>query len=556
MAHKDEIQHQIMKKVNPAFIALSETRLTAEIEDSEVNVPGYSIIRCDAENRNTGGVVLYIRDDVKYEIVLLKKLESNCWCAAIEVKEKLYRGIIMVIYHSPSASHGDFVRFLEDIIEELIIRGECMVIGDFNIDIMLDSFYTRKLQTTMLSLSMKQYVNKPTRITKDSKTIIDLIFANDKIEVQVMHEPKITDHAWLKVELNANKFDNKYRELSVRNYREFNIDEFIKLVENKLEKNQDMNISVRAKKFVDSIVNALDAIAPRKNFRIPRIWEGKKWFSDEIREAAAKRDEAYRKALYADTEQNWLQFKIERNTVVKLIKTKKKEYYENMIDLNKENPTSMWKTLKEIIRGEPEEHQSGFRKQYSCETAIQTVIDEWKLIVSEAKMVGVIFMDLKRAFETIDRKRLLEKLYQYGIRGMVIEWLRSYLKDRIQQVQFNNKWSKLMTTEYGVLQGSDFSGEIDVNTENYILKTELADVQKQLKNMERQLAAAVAANKSLQLLQQQSSNSAPIQLQQQQQQSLISVPQANVLQMAPSQPISTQSQSDVLRNKIQCTEYS
>ncbi|KAM0734156.1 hypothetical protein ACS0PU_012521 [Formica fusca] len=149
MAHKDEIQHQIMKKVNPAFIALSETRLTAEIEDSEVNVPGYSIIRCDAENRNTEGVVLYIRDDVKYEIVLVKKLESNCWCAAIEVKEKLYRGIIMVIYHSPSASHGDFVRFLEDIIEELIIRGECMIIGDFNIDIMLDSFYTRKLQTTM-----------------------------------------------------------------------------------------------------------------------------------------------------------------------------------------------------------------------------------------------------------------------------------------------------------------------------------------------------------------------------------------------------------------------
>jgi len=56
------------------------------------------------------------------------------------------------------------------------------------------------------------------------------------------------------------------------------------------------------------------------------------------------------------------------------------------------------------------EHQSGFRRHYSCETAIQTVIDEWKLIVSERKMVGVIFIDLKRAFETIDRERLLEKM--------------------------------------------------------------------------------------------------------------------------------------------------
>lgn len=119
-----------MKKRNPAFIALSKTRLTAEIEDSEVNVPGYSIIRCDAENRNTGGVVLYIWDDVKYEIVLVKKLKSNCWCAAIEVKKKLYRGIIIVIYRSPYTSHGEFVRFMEDIIEVLIIRREWMVIED------------------------------------------------------------------------------------------------------------------------------------------------------------------------------------------------------------------------------------------------------------------------------------------------------------------------------------------------------------------------------------------------------------------------------------------
>jgi len=58
----------------------------------------------------------------------------------------------------------------------------------------------KKFQTTMLSLGMKQYVNKPTRITKGSQTIIDLIFANNNKTVQVIHETKIMDHAWLKVE--------------------------------------------------------------------------------------------------------------------------------------------------------------------------------------------------------------------------------------------------------------------------------------------------------------------------------------------------------------------
>lgn len=56
--------------------------------------------------------------------------------------------------------------------------------------------------------------------------------------------------------------------------------------------------------------------------------------------------------------------------------------------------------------------ESGFRKFNSCETAIQASINDWKIIISERKIIGVIFIDLKRAFETVDRKRLLEKLYQ------------------------------------------------------------------------------------------------------------------------------------------------
>jgi len=55
----------------------------------------------------------------------------------------MYKGTIMIVCHSPSASHGDFVRFLEDIVEELTIKGDCMVLGDFNIDFMVE---TRSIQ--------------------------------------------------------------------------------------------------------------------------------------------------------------------------------------------------------------------------------------------------------------------------------------------------------------------------------------------------------------------------------------------------------------------------
>jgi len=98
------------------------------------------------------------------------------------------------------------------------------------------------------------------------------------------------------------------------------------------------------------------------------------------------------------------------------------------------------------------EHQSSFRKQYSCETEIQTVIDAWKLIVNEKKMIGIMFMDSKQA---IDRKRLLEKLYQCGI---LEEWFLDGSDHTwiTKQSKFDliNKWSVLLNTEYGVPQES------------------------------------------------------------------------------------------------------
>lgn len=626
MAHKDEFQ-DYMKKMNLAVMALSETRLVPEIEDSEMNVPGYDLVRCDSENRNTGGVVIYIRNNIKYEVIVREKIASNCWCVAIEMRDSMYKGVIVCVYHSPSASDGDFIRFIEDIVDLLVTKGQCIMLGDFNIDLMADTFYAKKLIKEMLCLGMKQYVDKPTRITKNSQTLIDLVFANTKVNCKVYDKPKITDHSWLSVELNTSNNNEKYKEFISRDYSKFNIDEFLYAVEERLERPNNLGVNERAEKFVQNMVAALDTVAPKKRFKIPKIWEGKKWFSDDIRIATRKRDEAYERAKYTCNEQDWLQFKRDRNAVVKIIKKKKKEYYENMIDNNKNDPVRMWKTLKKVIRGEttgtkvidkvdfeilenveectlanrfnifyiqsindivesignndsrrtktiyviesrgiienfelidaqklerivmalPQkkgtdegissdilkisfhviknellrvindsllkgicpkgwktsmivpipkiekpkkaseyrpinilpiyekvlelvvkeqidkyllnndiitENQAGFRKNHSCETAIQSVIDDWKLIVSEGKMVGVIFLDLKRAFETIDRNRLLDKLDQYGIRGMVLEWFRSYLRNRTQQVRFNNQLSKYIETKYGVPQGS------------------------------------------------------------------------------------------------------
>lgn len=352
IAHKEELQHLIMWRRRPAMVALSETRVTEEIEDKEVNVCGYNMFRCNAESRNTGGVILYIRDDINYGSIWVRKLVANYWSVAVELKDRISKDIIVVVYHSPSASHGEFIKFLENLIDELNKKGNCMIIGDFNIDINMDSFYKNKLLTTMDSLGLKQYVNKPTRITCDSRTIIDLVFSNKKVDVRVNDEPKITDHAWLIIGYNIGKQGNKrkYNELYTRDYSRINVNVFWELIEGETMQKykRELKVNIWAEKFIKTIIDVLNKVAPVRKCRVPRKWQGKKWFTEEIRETTRRRDVAYRQAIVTNEEKDWERFKMERNATVKLTKKKKKEYYESNIDYNKNDPKSMWRALKEL----------------------------------------------------------------------------------------------------------------------------------------------------------------------------------------------------------------
>lgn len=98
-------------------------------------------------------------------------------------------------------------------------------------------------------------------------------------------------------------------------------------------------------------------------------------------------------------------------------------------------------------------HQSGFRKNFSCETTVNYVINRWKNIEKNKKIIA-IFLDFKRAFETIDRELLLDKLHNYGIQGTELKWFKSYLTNRKQFTKVNDTISENLDNVYGVPQGS------------------------------------------------------------------------------------------------------
>ena len=99
-------------------------------------------------------------------------------------------------------------------------------------------------------------------------------------------------------------------------------------------------------------------------------------------------------------------------------------------------------------------HQSGFRSLHSTVTALLEATDDWAFNIDRGNVNAVVFLDLKKAFDTLDHDNLLFKINLYGIQGIALDWFRSYLTNRAQQCLVNGSLSRICSLKCGVPQGT------------------------------------------------------------------------------------------------------
>ena len=97
--------------------------------------------------------------------------------------------------------------------------------------------------------------------------------------------------------------------------------------------------------------------------------------------------------------------------------------------------------------------QWGFRSLHSTIHALHRLINNWLLNIDNGKANAVIFLDLKRAFDTVNDEILLEKLCLYGLHDNDLSLLKSYLSNRVQCCSVNGKVSSFQPVTCGVPQG-------------------------------------------------------------------------------------------------------
>lgn len=99
-------------------------------------------------------------------------------------------------------------------------------------------------------------------------------------------------------------------------------------------------------------------------------------------------------------------------------------------------------------------HQSGNKKYHSTETLSLLVTNHLYNATDEGKVTAMVFIDLRKAFDSICHETLLSKLKSLGCSSRALAWFRSYLTDRQQTTRIGTSVSSPLTVTHGVPQGS------------------------------------------------------------------------------------------------------
>ena len=190
---------QYVANLNTNFdiIGISETWLS-DLNQNTYQLDGYNHESLVKPDRTHGGVSMFISSLIPYRVlneicIVVKDIE----CLFIEIELNGFKIYIGTIYRTPDSDVRIFCDHLMNILEKLKLRNQpCYLMGDYNIDLLKHGTHnpTSEFLDPMFSNSFIPLVNKPTRITSNSATLIDNIFTNEyKNENKYMTGILITD---------------------------------------------------------------------------------------------------------------------------------------------------------------------------------------------------------------------------------------------------------------------------------------------------------------------------------------------------------------------------
>ena len=334
-------------------MCISESWLLPLTASRFIDIPGYSVYRCDAGMG--GGVCVYVKENLKVNVLTptLERPENieDIWMTV--QYENLPSFLIGCVYRHPHALNNSFT-YLSDVFTSMCLRNKpLLVLGDFNDDQFLPN---NKIEKITQSLHLTQMIKKPTRITSTSSTLIDLAITNRPnfvVHSDVLSCP-VGDHELLTTTINVRKerkppIIRTFR--SLRNYSQNNLCDL--LLNDTDALNYILctdNVNDQVSIFTSIFMKCLNSCAPFVTKEIKRPYAP--WIDDQIKEEIKIRNNLHK--VFKLNRQDPIaesKYRKQKKKVKNMISISKTNYFKEQFLKCKGNIRGTWDVIKKIIPG-------------------------------------------------------------------------------------------------------------------------------------------------------------------------------------------------------------
>lgn len=324
------------------------------------SLPGYTLeVKCRKGNARGGGVGAYIRSCLKYSLLNFEVVNAESLWLDVSVSKK--RTILGIIYRKPNTDVFEFQNSLSTVLSHLKIdKVQCLLMGDFNINFLDSDQKVEQFKTTMECLALKQLITTPTRVTRDTSSLIDHAYTNyssTKIHAGVI-ETDVSDHFPIFVIFEKCKAESRKLctgSISFRSYKNYDEKKFNDDLAGArwdlVYKENDVNNAYTT--FHDIFKEICDKHAPIITQRPKRKNNAQKpWITAGILKSIRKKQKLYSQYKKSGfNSQMGNRYKKYRNILTVDLKNAKRKYYSNILRENEGNSTKTWQTINELLHG-------------------------------------------------------------------------------------------------------------------------------------------------------------------------------------------------------------
>ena len=310
---------------------------------------------------NYGGTTIYSKSnlDPKERLDLKFKYEhyESVW---IELKNKKHKNVVCgSIYRHPHDTNDIFVDFLTQLeltLTKLSKENKTIYLcGDFNSDLLkyenVNNY--RKFYDLLTSFGLFPMILLPTRVTKDSATIIDNIFTNNLVNSIKSGNIKsnFSDHYSQFISIKNQKIDLKTTTFYKRDYSTFSEKSFRDDVSIQNFNNQLNDVNEQFQDFYFKLQGCVDRQVPIKKLTLKEIkLKQKPWITNDLIKMIKVKNKLFnRKKRQPKNDEIKRLYKLFRNRVNRELIKSKKNYYTNFFEDNNNNSKKIWEGIKSII---------------------------------------------------------------------------------------------------------------------------------------------------------------------------------------------------------------